>query len=260
MDSTEQLTVEQFAQRVGMTVRNIREWQTLGLLPPPDKQGRIGVYGPGHVAQVQRIQQLKADGFPLSLIRRMFEREPRSENAVRGLASAVLEPFHAEEPIVLKTSELRRRLKLGARAPVTGLVERGLIHDLGNGQVRVRSPLLLHAFEEAIRHGFAVDAIVGSFERIQQHHRAIAETLIGFYREHIWEPFLNAGMPTEGWANITQLTGQLRPLVYDAVLAAFQCAVDDVTEQTIVEEAKNVPPELLRTYAPNQAGNADTAG
>lgn len=256
MESTEQLTVEQFAQRMGMTVRNVREWQTLGLLPPPDRKGRIGVYGAAHLARAQRIQQLKADGFPLTLIRRMLEREPpTSEAAVRGLASAVLEPFHTEEPIVLGTAELRERLNLGARAPLAGLFDMGLIHELGNGQLRVRSPLLLRAIEQAIGHGFSVDAVVEAFEQIQRHHRAIAETLIGFYREHVWEPFLNAGMPTEGWPDVTQLTGQLRPLVYEAILATFQFAIDDATEQAIVQNAKNVPPDLLRKYAPRQVGD-----
>lgn len=37
------LTIDQLAQRVAMTARNIREWQTLGLVPPPEKRGRVGI-------------------------------------------------------------------------------------------------------------------------------------------------------------------------------------------------------------------------
>lgn len=247
----DELTIEQFAQRVGMTVRNVREWQTLGLLRYPDKRGRVGVYSSGHVAQVKRVQQLKADGFPLSLIRRMFAREPpAAETAVRGLASAVLEPFHDEEPVLVATTELRERLNLGARASVAPLAEVGLIHELGGGRVRVRSPRLLHALEQAIEHGLTLDLIVDSFDRIQQHHKAIAEILIDFYRRHVWEPFLNAGMPTEDWSNLATLTRQLRPLLSDAVVAAFRLTLDDTAQQAIVEEANEVPPQLLHKGPP----------
>ena len=45
------LTIDELAQRVGMTVRNIRAHQSRGLLPPPVVRGRTGYYGPDHVAR-----------------------------------------------------------------------------------------------------------------------------------------------------------------------------------------------------------------
>ena len=42
----EQLTIDQLAQRTGMTVRNIRAHQSRGLLPPPAVRARTGYYGP----------------------------------------------------------------------------------------------------------------------------------------------------------------------------------------------------------------------
>jgi DNA-binding transcriptional MerR regulator len=38
-----ELTIDEFAQRLGMTTRNIRECQALGLMPPPRKRSRSGV-------------------------------------------------------------------------------------------------------------------------------------------------------------------------------------------------------------------------
>ena len=37
-----QLTIDELAQRSGMTVRNIRAHQSRGQLPPPDVRGRTG--------------------------------------------------------------------------------------------------------------------------------------------------------------------------------------------------------------------------
>src|ERR1700750_802635 len=67
------LTIDQLAQRTGMTVRNLRAPQSRGLLPPPDVRGRTGYYGPEHEARVELIKELQADGFNLEAIRRLIE-------------------------------------------------------------------------------------------------------------------------------------------------------------------------------------------
>ena len=67
------LTVDELAERVGMTVRNLREWKTLGLLPPAEMRGRVGYYQPEVVDRVERIKKLHAEGFTLELIARMLD-------------------------------------------------------------------------------------------------------------------------------------------------------------------------------------------
>jgi DNA-binding transcriptional MerR regulator len=59
------LTIDELAQRTGMTVRNIRAHQSRGLLPPPEVRGRTGYYGAEHVARIELIRELQADGFNL---------------------------------------------------------------------------------------------------------------------------------------------------------------------------------------------------
>ncbi len=46
----QQLTIDQLAQAAGLTVRNVRNYQSRGLIPPPEVQGRIGYYGTEHLA------------------------------------------------------------------------------------------------------------------------------------------------------------------------------------------------------------------
>src|SRR5258706_7273271 len=67
------LTVDELADRVGMTVRNIREWRTLGLLPLAELRGRVGYYQPDVVERVERIKRLHSEGFTLELISRMLD-------------------------------------------------------------------------------------------------------------------------------------------------------------------------------------------
>ncbi len=63
------LTIDQLAQRTGMTVRNIRAHQSRGLLPPPEVRARTGYYGAEHVPRVELIKELQADGLPLEFIK-----------------------------------------------------------------------------------------------------------------------------------------------------------------------------------------------
>src|SRR3978361_155636 len=51
------LTIDELAQRTGMTVRNIRAHQSRGLLPPPEVRGRTGYYGQAHLARVELIRE-----------------------------------------------------------------------------------------------------------------------------------------------------------------------------------------------------------
>src|ERR1700690_1620848 len=71
-DSSYNLTVEQLAAEVGMSVRNIRNHHTRGLLPPPEVRARVGFYGADHVARLRLILDLQADGFNLAAIERLL--------------------------------------------------------------------------------------------------------------------------------------------------------------------------------------------
>src|ERR671917_1502232 len=66
------LTVEQLAYETGMSVRNIRNHQSRGLLPPPEVRARTGYYGQSHVERLRLIQQMQADGFKLTAIQRLI--------------------------------------------------------------------------------------------------------------------------------------------------------------------------------------------
>src|SRR3954453_16094098 len=102
-----ELTIDELAQRLGMTTRNIREYQVLGLLPPTRKRGRSGYYGLDHIARAGRIRELRSDGFPLELIRRVLHAE--ADDPPPSFPRNRREPFQDEEPEVVDAAELERR-------------------------------------------------------------------------------------------------------------------------------------------------------
>jgi DNA-binding transcriptional MerR regulator len=66
-------TVTDLAAMVGMTPRNIRAYQSRGLLFPPEIHGRKARYTAAHVARLQLIASLQREGFTLASIKRLLE-------------------------------------------------------------------------------------------------------------------------------------------------------------------------------------------
>jgi DNA-binding transcriptional MerR regulator len=65
--------VDDLAARCGVSVDTIRYYQTRGLLPLPDREGRIGWYGDEHASRLDRIKDLKEKGFTLGSIGRLLD-------------------------------------------------------------------------------------------------------------------------------------------------------------------------------------------
>ena len=51
--------VEELAARSGVRVDTLRFYQARGLLPAPERVGRVAVYGDEHLARVRRIKELQ---------------------------------------------------------------------------------------------------------------------------------------------------------------------------------------------------------
>ena len=84
---TDRLTIDELARHTGMTVRNIRAHQSRGLLPPPAIEGRTGYYGPEHVARLELIAEMQADGFNLAAIQRLLQNSAGSCDCARPTTS-----------------------------------------------------------------------------------------------------------------------------------------------------------------------------
>jgi DNA-binding transcriptional MerR regulator len=69
-DETDLLTVDELAAATGMTVRTTRYYAGLGLLPAPERRGRMAYYGPEHRARLELIRSLQDHGFTLAALER----------------------------------------------------------------------------------------------------------------------------------------------------------------------------------------------
>jgi DNA-binding transcriptional MerR regulator len=61
--------IDDLARRAGVTVDTIRYYARERLLPPPERAGRHKLYGPDHLARLERIRELQDQRFSLAAIR-----------------------------------------------------------------------------------------------------------------------------------------------------------------------------------------------
>jgi DNA-binding transcriptional MerR regulator len=151
-----ELTIEQLAAEVGMSVRNIRNHHTRGLLPPPEVRARVGYYGSEHVARLRLIQDLQADGFNLAAIERLLSGSHGLAERLLGLRHAVTAPFEPETPELITAAELSERFgdvsaKDAARVRRLGLLE-GL-PELAQEQLGERSRYRLAVAADPLHQG-----------------------------------------------------------------------------------------------------------
>jgi DNA-binding transcriptional MerR regulator len=234
------LTIDQLAERTGMTVRNVRAHQSRGLLPPPEVRGRTGFYGQEHVARIELVRELQADGFNLELIRRLLDSAGSSTEALR-FTRALRAPFADEEPQVVSEADLAARWgatdpKLLARAE-----ELGLLRPLGSGRWEEVSPRLGRVSTELAQIGVPARQALEVAGRLRRHADRVAEDFVRLFLDTVWKPFEAAGRPEDRWPEVSDALERMRPLAVESLLAVFQIAMEDATEQAFGRQLARLP-------------------
>lgn len=229
------LTVEQLAYETGMSVRNIRNHQSRGLLPPPEVRARVGYYGPEHVARLRLIQEMQAEGFKLSAISRLIGEHGEDADRFVGLRQAVTAPFTTEAPEVYERAELVEKFGTDDDRLIEKAKKLGLLVDLGEERYEAPSPALIRAAEEVAAMGIELPDALAAIEKLNRNAQSSARTFVDLFVEKVWKPFDDAGRPEEGWEEIIAAIGRLRPLAFDALNATFRLTLTAEIEKAFGE-------------------------
>jgi DNA-binding transcriptional MerR regulator len=232
------LTIDELARRVGMTARNVRAYQSRRLIPPPTLRGRTGYYGPQHVARLELIRELQAEGFNLEAIRRLLERTGgQSIGEVLDFTRALAEPFGDEEPEVMSAEALAERWGGQLTPEIARRAEDlRLVRPLGDDLWELRSPRLARAAQELLGLGVPLSESLDLAETLMGHADAVARTYVEVFFERVWRPFQRRGEPPEEWPGIRAALERLRPLAVESLLAVFQLAMGERVEEAYERE------------------------
>jgi DNA-binding transcriptional MerR regulator len=113
--------VEQLAAACDVSVDTVRYYQSRGLLPPPEREGRVAWYEDRHAERIAEVRRLQRQGLTLAAIKRVVEGDLAPADA--DLVAAVAEAQRggsADELLSLETFSLRS----GVPASLIQAVER----------------------------------------------------------------------------------------------------------------------------------------
>ena len=229
------LTIDELAQRTGLTTRNIRAYQSRGLLPPPEVHGRTGYYGEEHVDRLDLIREMQADGFNLTAIKRLIEGSGGEWEDMLGFKRAALSGWDTEEPEVITVEELARRFGVEPEddpRPLERAVELGALIPLGGGRFELPSPALIAAGEEVVAAGVPLSVMIDVLAKIVRHTDAVARTFTNLFLDNVLRPFQARGAPPEEWPTVRESLERLRPVAGRAVSATFAIQMTAAAEET----------------------------
>ena len=236
--STSELTVDQLAAKVGMTVRNVRAYAARGLLPPPRLVGRTGYYGPDHVARLTLVRDLLAQGYTLAAIQNAVDGGGSSGSLT--LHRALIAPWQPEQPQETDLATLAARAgteDLAATEEVASrLAAMGVLELLGDGRIRVLDPPLLEAGLRGVRLGLPSAALVAAQQQVVELVEQAASVYVAMFRDTVWREFVDAGMPEQGWPAIQTVVEGLQPVAAQALLASFRSAMASAVAQEVEAE------------------------
>jgi len=240
--SANDLTIEQLASEVGMSVRNIRNHHSRGLLAPPEVRARVGYYNAEHVARLKLIQDLQADGFNLASIERLLSGSEGLAGRLLGLRAAVTAPFDPEQPEVVTRQELEERFGEASPKDLERVRRLRVLAPLGEDRFEVTSPALLAAAEQVMSLGVPLRTTLELIERVSRDCDSVSRGFVKLFLKELWEPFEREGQPPERWDELIAAVDQLRPLASEALLAMFKlrmtAQLEDAFGKVIEHQAK----------------------
>lgn len=237
----DEMTIDELARRAGVTSRNVRAYQERGLLPPPTVRGRVGYYGEGHLARLRHIGELSERGFSLASIRQLFDAWERGWGLaeVLGFEEALAAPWSEESNLVLTQEQLVATFG-GDDITVHRAVDVGLLEpDPEGAGFRVPSPRLLQAGTALLGAGVPLNAMLDEAAALQADMDRIAERFVRLFLDHVWQPYVDRGMPPEELPSVTEALQRLRPVAGTAVgqwlAASMAKRVTDVATETLAQ-------------------------
>ncbi len=247
MSGSEPITVDELARRAGTTTRNVRNYQTLGLLPPPTMAGRVGHYDEGHLARLRLIARLQDQGFSLSAIAALLQawEDGRGLADVLGFERVLTEPWSEETAEVVSANELLELFPEAADDPTLAAraVELGLLVPEADA-FRLPSPSLVRAGAELVDVGVPLAVTQGEVAALRADMARVAARFVALFERHVWEPFAAAGMPAERLPEVTDALRRLRPLAAIAVKATLAQAMEEAVAASTAMQSRLTQTDL----------------
>lgn len=217
--------IDDLAQVSGVTVRNIRAYQSRGLLNPPTRHGRIVLFDDRHLVRLRIITSMLDRGYTTAHILEMLSawESGRDLGHVLGLEGALVPAQTPDRPTTVTTA---RAVELaGDETDLERYIDAGLAERRGD-RVRILRPLLLDAFAE-LRGIVALDRLLQLHRDVLPHLDAVRDLLIDAGLEQLGHRIVGTPESTsDDLAEVVEVLQRFRYLATTNVTATLTASID----------------------------------
>jgi DNA-binding transcriptional MerR regulator len=260
-------SVDDLAKLTGVTVRNIRAYQTAGLLDPPTLQGRTALYDKQHLGRLELIRELRSLGFGLDAIADMMAKVPRSAASPYALIAQMFSRgfFQVEQPERKTVNELIGHWhEKASQEQVLALIRNGLYHPIDdtealneNTQVDVLSPSLWAIGKQMADLNIPLSTVLDMQEKLIDHCRSLAQAYVDQFVIAMVREVTQSGEATAEQLEATdvaltpkllrtihKLIEQLRPIAIGSVSAAFPAVLQQEFDRDVVDRIQRLVQQM----------------
>ena len=252
--------VEQLAAACDVSVDTVRYYQSRGLLPPPEREGRVAWYGPEHAERIREVRALQGKGLTLAAIKRVVDGELGRADADLAAAVAAARGEGADDEL-LTLDQFSQ--KSGVPASLIQAVEREGIR-LGlrvDGEERYTSAdtQMIRAALRLLEFGLPLGELLSLSRDTHTAMLGIAERAVELFDEHVRKPIRDTtGSDEAAAAQLVEAFRMLLPAVTDLVANHFRRVLLGLAEEHLervggaaeVEAARAESRRLDRAWQP----------
>ena len=254
-------TVDELARVTDTTVRNVRAYQDRGLLSPPEKRGRVGVYDDTHVSRLKLINHLLARGYTLANIQDLIKAidEGHDLRSILGLETAIGSSWSQERPKKYSLLELMQ-LFGGKASPVVlaKAVELGLLEREGLSFV-ARSPATLAAGATMAREGVPTADLLDALRVSRPHFNAIAKAMVDLVVRQLDHYDAGALPPPADVPALVDAIWRIRPLSMVLVESEMNRALEEASGDYLGDRVAGIMEKLGHLHDGESATQATQA-
>lgn len=221
-------TVDELAAETGVTVRNIRYYLTLGLLPAPTRRGRMAYFDERHRARIGLVQAMQDGGLSLAAIEQHLAHLPPTASAneieMRRALFTSWTPL-PEGPVARHELESRAGRPLSSEDLAT-------LELLGSVRSTPEGFVPRPTFEvgvQLLELDIPVDSMEAAGEAIRHHMSELVQELREIMRTRVIAPMRQRNTDL-GSAEFAATMTRLRLLTFNALVGNFQQAMGELVD------------------------------
>jgi len=226
--------VEQLAASCDVSVDTVRFYQSRGLLPQPEREGRLAWYDDAHADRIRRIRDLQTKGLTLAAIARVLDGDITADDADLAAAVALArgDDGHAAS---LTLDELASAA--GVPASLIQAVEReGIaVGRRVDGQMRYSSAdvEVVRTALRLLEYGLPVGELLSLARDADTVLRTLAVRAVDLFDAHVREPIRDTVGADPGGAKTAEAFEALLPAVTALIATHFRRVVLEEAERRL---------------------------